>query len=95
MRIVSQGENPYIKQPTCSTCKTVVEVDIRTDCKKEVAEYQAEYWCWWETRPRPDYTWLRIETRYSFVCPVCSETIVAHREYDDSRKAEAERKSRY
>jgi len=93
VRIVSEGQNPYIKQATCKTCKTVIEADIRTECKKEVSQCQAEYWCWWETRQRPDYTWLRIITSYILACPVCSEKILVHEEYDDSREAEAKRKS--
>ncbi len=94
MRIVNQGKNPYIMQGRCKTCKTVVEVDIRSDCKKEVSQCKQEYWCWWETRQRPDYTWWRIVTSYSLPCPVCSEKILVHEEYDDSGEAEAQRKSR-
>ena len=95
MRIVEHGRNPYIKRVCCMACGTEIEVDIRTDCKKEVSEYQAEHWCWWETRSRPDYTWLRIVNHYTLACPVCSERIVAFEEYDDSREADARRKSRY
>ena len=91
MRIVNQGNNPYIMQGCCKTCETVVEVDIRTDCKSSVERKE------WTDSFDPDQRtiderWIRVITTYYLACPVCSERIVAHVENDDSSRYQSNRR---
>lgn len=94
MRIVTEGQNPYIKQARCSTCRTVVEVDIRTDdCKREETRTRE----WDSTDPdgrTKDEEWTRVIVNYTCPCPICSETIQVHSEWDDSDRQVQRRRRR-
>lgn len=80
MKIVSEGQNPYIKQARCESCGTTIEVDIRKDCEsKQVRESMGNY----KDHDGLTCTTWRSLKEYRCTCPICEDPIVTHREIVD------------